>query len=214
MGMNTLQALLSFAIAAGLLTMTPGLDTALILRTATVKGAPPAYAVAAGICLGCLIWCLLVSVGLGVVLSASKLLYHLLRVAGAVYLFYLGLQMLLNTRKHLDETPTPTESPPENSLRRWFGQGLLTNLLNPKVGVFYVSFMPQFIPPHADLASFGVWMGLIHSLEGLLWFSVLVIATQPLARWLKQPRVIQGLDRLTGGILILFGAKLALEPSH
>ena len=213
--MNTLQALLSFAIAAGLLTMTPGLDTALILRTATVKGARPAFSVAAGICLGCLIWCLLVSVGLGVVLSTSLLLYNLLRVAGAVYLFYMGLQMLLNARKHLEETPTPhAGTTPQISLPRWFGQGLLTNLLNPKVGVFYVSFMPQFIPPHADLASFGVWMGLIHSLEGLLWFSILVVATQPLARWLKQPRVIQGLDRLTGSILILFGAKLALEPSH
>lgn len=213
--MNTLQALLSFAIAAGLLTITPGMDTALVLRTATVKGARPALAVALGTCIGCLIWCLLISVGLGVVLTASTLLYNLLRISGAIYLLYLGFQMALNARKQLDEAPTPSaESLPEISLPRWFSQGLLSNLLNPKVGVFYVSFMPQFIPPHTDLASIGVWMGLIHAMEGLLWFSLLVIATQPLARWLKQPRVVQGLDRLTGGILILFGAKLALEPNH
>ena len=213
--MSNLQAILSFALAAGLLTMTPGLDTALILRTATVKGAREASGVALGTAIGCFIWCILVSAGLGALLMASTLIYHALQIAGACYLLYLGGQMILKSRKGELATsiaPVQNEMLSTNRLSQWFYQGLLNNLLNPKVGVFYVTFLPQFLPKGVNIPVFGMLLGLVHAAEGLLWFLLLIRATRPLSGWLKQPKVTQRLDRLTGGILILFGLKLALEP--
>lgn len=217
--MNTLQALLSFALAVGLLTITPGLDTALILRTATVKGSRPALWVGLGIALGCLIWCILAAVGLGAVLATSRQLYDTLRLGGACYLFYLGIQLWRKSRQidnvHLDLTSETVQSATTKySIHHWFRQGLLTNLLNPKVGVFYVTFMPQFLPANANVPVLGTGMGLIHASEGLLWCVLLILATRPLSRWLRSPQVTQTLDRLTGSLLIGFGAKLALEPKH
>lgn len=217
--MTTFQALLSFAIAAGLLTVTPGLDTALILRTATVKGSRAAVWVGLGISLGCLIWCTLAAVGLGALLAASRVVYDLLRIAGACYLVCLGVQLWWKAKHHKASIPAEeghNTALPESgqAARQWFRQGLLTNLLNPKIGVFYVTFMPQFLPKEANVAILGTSMGMIHAAEGLLWFFVLILATRPLSRWLKEARVMKTLDRVTGSVLIGFGAKLALEPSH
>ena len=225
--MSTLQALLSFSVAVGLLTITPGLDTVLILRTATVKGGRAALWVGLGIGLGCLIWCVLTAIGLGALLATSQVVYNLLRTAGACYLVYLGIQLWLKSAKpeknpttdlpetDLSETALAVPLPEtEQASHRWFTQGLFTNLLNPKVGVFYVTFLPQFLPEHANVPVLGTGMGLIHALVGLLWFSILILATRPLARWLKRASVVKMLDRVTGSVLIGFGAKLALEPSH
>lgn len=91
--MSIPQALLSFAFATGVLTITPGLDTALILRTATVKGSRPALWVGLGIALGCLVWCILAAFGLSAILAASRQVYDLFRLGGACYLLYLGIQL-------------------------------------------------------------------------------------------------------------------------
>ncbi|HEX8262024.1 MAG TPA: LysE family transporter, partial [Allosphingosinicella sp.] len=93
----------------------------------------------------------------------------------------------------------------------WFLRGLLTNLLNPKVGAFYVSFLPQFIPASANVASTTLLLAAIHAALGLVWFLLLIGATRPLARVLRSARVVRALDRLTGGVLIFFGLKLALS---
>src|SRR4029077_10434420 len=139
--MTTAHALLAFTAAAGLLTITPGLDTALVLRTAAVDGGRRALLAGLGVCLGCLVWGLAVAVGLGGLLAVSRLAYDILRVVGALYLIYLGVRLLLRPAPSLDlgsADPAPSPS--------WFARGLLTNLLNPKVGIFYVTFLPQFIP--------------------------------------------------------------------
>ncbi len=217
--MSILQALLSFAFATGLLTITPGLDTALILRTATVKGSRPALWVGLGIALGCLIWCILAAFGLSAILSASRQVYDLVRLGGACYLIYLGLQ-LWQKAGQADGLiiPSPqeitTQELAEQPIRQWFFQGLLTNLLNPKVGVFYVTFMPQFLPVNSNVPIMGTGMGLIHAAECLLWFSLLILATRPLSRWLQKPQFTKAMDRLTGSLLLGFGMKLALEPEQ
>jgi threonine/homoserine/homoserine lactone efflux protein len=92
-----------------------------------------------------------------------------------------------------------------------FTTGLLTNLLNPKVGVFYVSFLPQFVPPGVSVAPYILLLGAIHAVLGLIWFSCLIIATRPLARVLGRPSVVQTCDRLTGGMFVAFGVGLALQ---
>ena len=196
------QSLIAFTLAAALLTVTPGLDTALVLRTAAAEGARRAFAAALGICLGCLAWGGLVAVGLGVLLEASELAYLTLKWIGAAYLLYLGVRMILVAR---DEMAAAPEAPRAN----WFLRGLLTNLLNPKVGAFYVSFLPQFVPAGASVPATTLLLAAIHSGLGLLWFLLLIGATRPLARLLRDPGLVRALDRLTGGVLVFFGLKLA-----
>ena len=206
--MTLLQSLLTFIPAATIMAMTPGVDTAMVLRSATIDGSRPAAFAVAGIGLGCLIWGSLVSVGLGALLAASPIAFAVLKYAGAAYLLWLGLGLLLKPRATLDEgggSRTPMSA--MTALRR----GLLTNLLNPKVGVFYVTFLPQFIPPGADAGATSFLLALIHVVIGFLWLSALVVATAPLGHVLRRPAVIRTMDRLTGGVFVGFGLKLALS---
>jgi threonine/homoserine/homoserine lactone efflux protein len=214
--LTTYDALLAFSLAAGLLTITPGIDTALVLRTAAVEGPRRAMLAAVGICCGCLMWGLAASVGLGALLAASRSIYTALRIGGACYLIFLGTKMLV--RKHhsaVAEDDTLPEPASGNSIEvsasRWFVRGLLTNLLNPKVGVFYVTFLPQFIPRGVPVTSFSMLLAVIHAAEGILWFSLLTLATRPISRWLRRPPVARTLDRATGTVLVGFGLGLVLD---
>jgi threonine/homoserine/homoserine lactone efflux protein len=199
-------SLLAFSVAAALLTVTPGLDTALVLRTAAVEGPKPAMHAGAGIVCGVLAWGLLTALGLGAVLAISETAYLVLQIAGAAYLFYLGGHLLWAALAE----PLPSSSAGTTS-RAWFARGVLTNLLNPKVGVFYVSFLPQFIPAGAEVITFSMLLASIHGAMGLVWFAALVLATRPLAHWLRQPTVVRALNGLTGAALIAFGLRLAVS---
>ena len=203
-------ALVAFTAAAGLLTITPGLDTALVLRTATSEGARPASLAAIGIVTACFGWAIMVALGLGALLAASQPAYTVLRAIGACYLLVTGLRMLLRPRQGFIETgPDPRTG--GVVARAAFARGALTNLLNPKVGIFYVSFLPQFVPSGVSVGSFILLLGAIHALLGVLWFASVILATQPIARWLRRPLIVAGLDRLTGGLFIAFGVGLALR---
>jgi threonine/homoserine/homoserine lactone efflux protein len=217
------EGILAFTLAAALMTLTPGLDTALVLRTAAVEGSGRAVLAGLGVCCGVLVWGLVAAAGLGAVLSASELAYTALRIAGACYLLYLGAVILRDARRRHRDVPPPVETSAPDRVSaaapgQWFMRGLLTNLLNPKVGVFYVTFLPQFIPhgaPHGvGVFALGMLMALIHAVEGALWFGALVLATNSLASWIRRPRVAAALDYLTGGMLVLFGLKLAFEMRH
>ncbi|HRD35035.1 MAG TPA: LysE family translocator [Rhodocyclaceae bacterium] len=210
--MDTPSALLAFSLAAALLTLTPGLDTALVLRTAAVEGGRRAMQAGSGIVVGVLAWGVIAAFGLGAVLAVSRTAYAVLQMAGAAYLLWLGLNLLWAARYDRPALPQEAgrDSPPGGG-RRWFLRGLLTNLLNPKVGVFYVSLLPQFIPADVPVVGFSVLLAGIHAAMGLAWFAALVLATRPLARWLRQPVVTRSLDALTGLALMLFGLRLALS---
>jgi len=210
------QALAAFTLAAGLLTVTPGLDTALVLRTAAVEGSRRALFVGAGICLGCLTWGLAASAGLGELLAASRLAYDALRLAGACYLGVLGARLLFHTHASMPSFAAIAPSPhgaasAGESPFHPFARGLLTNLLNPKVAVFYVTFLPQFVPAGVRVAPFSMLLAAIHVAEGMLWFLALTIATRPLSRWLQSPGVAANTDRIAGTVLIGFGLALAIE---
>jgi len=215
--MSVAHALIAFTFAAGLLTITPGLDTALVLRTAALEGGRRAMLAGLGICFGCLSWALAASVGLGALLAASQFAYHALRIIGACYLIYLGGRMLLHPQRPSADASLAQESSgvarPSEPSSRWFVRGYLTNILNPKVGVFYVTFLPLFIPAGVNVTGFSILLALIHNLEGLLWFLLLVLATRTLSAWLHRPRVAASLDRASGGVLVGFGLGLALD-SH
>ena len=209
------QALLSFTVTAGLLTITPGLDTALVLRTAAVEGRKQAMLAGMGICFGCLLWGVAASFGLSALLAVSGFAYNVLRIVGAIYLGYLGIKLLIRA---FASTSSNSGAEPEEYASGdgslWFKRGLLTNLLNPKVGVFYLSFVPQFIPTGVPVWSFSILLALIHATEGLLWFLLLTNATELISSWLRQRRVVMALDSLMGVILIAFGLKLVLDKAR
>jgi threonine/homoserine/homoserine lactone efflux protein len=204
--MSVADSLLAFSIAALLLTLTPGLDTALILRTATVEGGKKAFQAALGIDTGCFIWGAIVAFGLGALLAASELAYDILKWCGAAYLFWLGIQLLLRPRQTFDTNQL--ERPASSN---WFLRGMLGNVLNPKIGIFYVSFLPQFIPAgHSPI----IWTFLlvsIHVVLGTLWSLTLIMATRYASDLLKIPAIVKWMDRATGGVFMLFATKLALS---
>ena len=205
------HALAAFTVAAGLLTITPGLDTALVLRTAALEGPKRAMLAGAGICLGCLTWGVTASVGLGGLVAVSRLGYDTLRTLGACYLIFLGAKLFLRARPVL----APLDhSESGRAAEAWFARGLLTNLLNPKVGVFYVTFLPQFVPGGVNVSSFSLLLAVIHATEGALWFAALTLATRPLSSWLRRPRVARTLDRTTGVVLVGFGLDLVLDKGR
>ena len=207
--MTTAQALIAFGIAAGLLTITPGLDTALVLRTAAAEGWRRAGMTALGIGLGCLAWGAAAAFGAGALLVASHAAYTALKWAGAAYLVWLGVNLLRKPRSGLDTGAS--ETPASGGLVAALAKGFWNNLLNPKVGVFYVSFLPQFIPTGASPAAFGLLLASMHVVMGLAWAGGLILATAPIARALRRPGVVRWLDRVTGGVFVAFGVRIALE---
>jgi threonine/homoserine/homoserine lactone efflux protein len=204
--MNLETALIAFVAAAGLLTITPGLDTAIVLRTAAVEGPVKAALAALGVVCGCLAWGAAVALGLGVLLAASSLAYVVLKWAGAAYLAWMGIRLILSPRSRFDLAKAGA-APGGN----WWLRGFLTNLLNPKVGVFYVSFLPQFVPAHVAAGPFIFLLAAIHGLLGVIWFAVLIGATAPLKRWLARRAVVRWIDRITGAVFVGFGLRLALD---
>jgi threonine/homoserine/homoserine lactone efflux protein len=202
---TVLSSLGSFAVVVGLLTLTPGMDTALILRTAAVGAPRRAWGVVLGIQGGTLVWGVLTSAGITALLTASRLAYDILRWAGACYLIWLGLSMLWSARRRAE--PEPAAEPPG------WRRGLLTNLLNPKMGAFYVALLPQFIPPGVNPFGFGVLLAGIHIVLGTAWSAVLVALAHQLRAVLRRPTARRVLDRVTGTVITAFGLRLALTSN-
>ncbi|TDD38976.1 LysE family translocator [Nonomuraea terrae] len=207
--MDVAGSMWSFAAVVALLTVTPGLDTALVLRTSLLAGRRPAWGVTLGIQLGTLTWGLLTAAGLSALLAASATAYDVLRWAGAAYLVWMGLRMLA-------VRPRPGHDEPEHEELR-FGaglrRGLLTNLLNPKVGAFYVAMLPQFIPEGAPHALMGLALAGVHAAEGVLWSALLILFASWMSGFLRSPRVRRFLDRLTGVVIVGFGVRLAVSET-
>lgn len=209
--MTVTASLISFLIAISLLTVTPGLDTALVLRTAATEGPGNALRAALGINVGCLMWGAAVAFGAGELLAASEMAYTALKWAGAAYLCWLGAQMLLRPRAGFELDATAAAAETTGWKTNWFLRGLLSNLLNPKVGVFYISFLPQFVPAGEPVVLYTFGLSAIHVAIGVVWCGSLILATRPLGHLLRLPKVVKALDRITGAVFIGFGIKLALS---
>jgi len=215
--MDPVTAILSFSVAALLLTLTPGLDTALVLRTAAVEGPRRGMIAGAGITLGVLLWGIAAAAGLGSLAAISPLAYQVLRIAGALYVLWLGGQMIWSAWQTLRLHTSPeTISTDAARQPNWFLRGLTTNLLNPKVGLFYASFLPQFLPKGhfgpAGLIAFGAGLALIHCAFGLTFFALITGAASKASRFLARPGVRGGIEGLTG--LVLCAAALLLLVAH
>lgn len=197
--------LIPYLIAITLLTITPGLDTTLIIRTATLEGKAKAFQAALGINLGCIVWGMIVACGLGALLMASDLAFNALKWMGAIYLTWLGLNLILKPRSQLAGLNDSTTT------QNWFIKGFWGNLLNPKVGIFYISFLPQFIPQYSSPVIWTMGLVMIHVMIGFIWSIFLISAMQSISAYLKQPKFIRYMDRITGSIFILFALKLAFS---
>jgi threonine/homoserine/homoserine lactone efflux protein len=211
--MTLTQSLLTFTLAAAVLAATPGIDTALVLRTQVSSGGRRALQVALGIAAGCLVWGAVVALGLGALLTASALAFNVLKVVGALYLLWQGYKLL---RRHPTVAAAPQAQTPAapGSLASPFLIGFLTNVLNPKVGLFYVTLLPQFMVNTLPAGAYIFALAGIHVALSLLWFVLLIAAAKPLQGWLAKPRVQSAMDRVTGGVFVAFGLKLVVTPPH
>jgi threonine/homoserine/homoserine lactone efflux protein len=201
--MTMAQSLIAFLAAATLVTVTPGLDTVLVLRATASEGRRAGAWAAVGVGVGCLVWGAAVALGLAAILAASAAAFAVIRWAGAAYLLWLGVKLIARPRTSLDEAGPPVGGHP-------FQRGLVTNLLNPKVGVFYISFLPQFVPAAVNTPAWTFMLACIHVALGLGWFSILIPAISGVRRLLARRGVISALDRLTGCVFVAFGLDLAL----
>jgi RhtB (resistance to homoserine/threonine) family protein len=212
----------AFAVFAAVLTVTPGLDTMLVLRTTAMAGRRSGLASVLGIALGCLVWAVAGALGVTAVLSASRVAFEVLRIAGVAYLCWLGARAIWQARAAAALPPTVDSSEPRSSQPRSsqaqssaptaFRTGLATNLLNPKVGVFYLSVMPQFLSAAGNALAGSLGLGAIHVVEGLVWLSLVVLAVNRARGWLTRPTVKRRLEQLTGVAFLGFGLRLALTP--
>ncbi|MEU6719665.1 LysE family translocator [Nonomuraea sp. NPDC046802] len=215
--MTVSTSLWPFALIVGLLTLTPGLDTALILRTAALGRRRSAWGVALGIQDGTLVWGALTSLGATALLTAAHIAYEALRWAGAAYLVWMGARMLAGTfrRSATDgKSAEPADGHPVTSgsdtIFRGFRQSLMTNLLNPKVGAFYTTVLPQFIAAGTNYLVMGVLLASVHVALGLAWSTALVAFARRLRGWLRTTRARRLLDRVAGAVIAAFGIRLAL----
>ena len=205
--MAAVESVLAFVAAASVLTLTPGLDTALVLRSALNGGSRSGAFAAIGIVIGCLAWGAAAALGVGVLLAASGLAFLILKMVGAAYLFWAGSKLILKPRQQFElGTSQGDAKVAADYLRR----GFWTNLLNPKVGLFYVSFLPQFVPAGVSATGFMLLLAATHGVLGLIWFTILIRATLPVRKFLRTGSVVKAMDRATGAIFLLFGARLAL----
>lgn len=203
-----LVALAVFALAAVPIVLLPGPDTLVVLRSLVRGGRRRGLATAAGILTGLAVWVTVAAAGLSAMLRASEFGYALLRIAGATYLIWLGVQSLRFRRA----VPAAGERPARRGLLgSGFVSGLLTDLLNPKVGVFFVTFLPGFIPQGTSVGAMSVLLGAIFIVETAVYCAVLIALAARVTDWMNTPRVRRRLDAVTGTVLVGFGVRLASE---
>ena len=204
-----LVALGAFAIAATLIVLLPGPDTLVVVRGLLRGGRSRGFATTVGVLCGLVVWVTAASLGLSAVLKASKVGYDVLRIVGAVYLVWLGISSLRSRGRVADD---PNASPRRELLGSGFVAGLLTDLLNPKVGVFFVTFLPSFVPHGYDVGTTCLLFGAIFVVLTGLYFAALLALAKRVTGWMTEPRIRKRLDTVTGTVLVGLGLRLALQP--
>jgi RhtB (resistance to homoserine/threonine) family protein len=211
-GMEINEAIAAYALAAALLTMLPGPDTAIVLVTAINAGRAAAVRAALGIGVGLIAWGTAAGLGLAAMLRASAEVYTVFKFACAAYLIWLGFTSLRAALKRRREgTPAQTELKRRFTLPWGFRQALLTAMLNPKLGVFFVAFLPQFIPPGSSAFGMTMLFSAIQATEAIVWFLVIGSLASAARTWLSRPRVRRSIAGLTGAVFVFFGVRVATD---
>ncbi|MFZ6679531.1 LysE family translocator [Undibacterium sp. Tian12W] len=210
------QDLVQFIIAGILLNIAPGPDSILIMTRSATQGWRAGSAAALGIGAGTLVHIMAAALGLSALLATSAMAFTVVKLAGAAYLLYIGAAMLFSKAKSANAHTEAKASLPVLSHRKIFMQGFLTNILNPKVAIFFLAFVPQFIAADASNKPLAlIVLGCIFNFNGMLWCHFLAISTA-FAR--QRMRVNQAvtlwLNRFIGLMFVSFGIKLALSGKH
>lgn len=227
--------LLAFFGIIVVLTLTPGADTALVTRNTLAGGRAAGILTACGVAVGCLVHATLSALGLSAILQASAEVYTLVKWAGAAYLIYLGLRALWEARHIGDLTPleggggrgadgnevngsrqpatrNPQQVIPHSASKiQHFRQGLITNLLNPKVALFYLTFLPQFLNPGDPVLLKSVALAAVHSTLGIAWLALYSSFLARLSGWFLSARIRRRMEAITGGLLVTLGLGLVWE---
>jgi len=199
-----------FVIAAIILNLTPGTDTFYVLTRCVSQGPRAGLVSVAGIMTGCVVHMLGTAFGLSVILATSATAFNLVKWAGALYLIGLGIKTLLDREFRFNGSTGPSEGA---DLLAIYRQGILTNVLNPKVALFFLSFLPQFIDTDAARGPLPfLILGATFLLTGSTWYLTLAGTAALMTRTLREnPRIEIFLNRVSGFIFIGFGLKLALD---
>jgi RhtB (resistance to homoserine/threonine) family protein len=201
----------AFIPAAALLVITPGPDMALVMKNALTRGKKAALATAFGIETGLLVWTAASVLGIVAVLRSSEIAFTILKFAGAAYLVYLGVTTFLSLRAA--QPATEAAAAPERTGGSPFRQGLLSNVFNPKIVVFFTSFIPQFVTPGPSAVAQSVALAGIFIVMGLVWLVSYALFAAGVSRFLRRRAVNTVLTVATGCVLIAFGLALALSQA-
>lgn len=206
-----LTSWIGFIPAATLVILAPGPDSLLVLRNSARGGRRAGYVTAAGTLSGLAVWAVAAALGVSALLMASRVGYDILRLAGAAYLIWLGLVAFGLVRIGKKSAPAPRTDPAQQlGWMRAYATGFLSNTLNPKVGVFFIAFLPTFVPTGANAAElllFGGWF----VLETGLWLWFIAWTGARGAAWMNRAAVRRWLDRVTGVVLVGFGIRLLAD---
>jgi len=204
---------IAFTVAAAVLTVAPGSDNMLVIRNVLRGGRRDGMVTAFGICAGLFVHATLSACGVSMLLMHSTTAFQFVKLAGACYLVWLGVQSLRSAVRR----PPPTHRVEEVVLTRGIApqqcllEGFLSNVLNPKAAVFYLAFLPQFLGPRESVLRQSLLLASIHYVEAILWFVLLSIMLDHIRRFILKSTVRRWLDGLCGTVLVGFGARLALE---
>ena len=193
-------------VVLALLTISPGADMALVAKITLERGRRAALLATVGICSGLFVHATASALGLSVILATSAEAFTIVKLIGAAYLAYLGVQTLRSSFRH---DVTGPRSPRRGA--NPFLQGVFSNVLNPKVAVFYLTFLPQFMSPGDNVLVRSLAFAVAHAVMGIAWLSAYAYVLTRLSAVLAGGAVRRWLERVTGGVLIALGARLALE---
>jgi threonine/homoserine/homoserine lactone efflux protein len=196
----------AFLVVAVIVVVTPGVDMALVTKNALVHGSRQALATAFGVNVGIAAWTVAAALGVAAVVQASTAAFAVIKFGGALYLVYFGVQALRSARRAHAEAPAIRS--PLGTLGA-FRQGLVSNLLNPKIAVFFTSLLPQFVS-HGTLPDL-LALGALFNTLGVLWLTSYALLAARGRVFLQRPRVKGALDSLSGIVLVGLGLRLALE---
>ncbi|KYG60355.1 hypothetical protein AZI85_12840 [Bdellovibrio bacteriovorus] len=207
------QSLVAFSVLCLLLTIAPGADTALVLKSSMTGKQKHFVATILGICVGLLFHATMSSLGLSAILKKSAELYAVVKYLGAAYLIYLGLQSLFEAwfRKDKEDETSGVMKNSEGSFAQEFRKGLLTNTLNPKVAVFYLTFLPQFVNVKKNVLIQSLGLSMIHILMNLVWLYLVGSFVMFFKAQFAKKSVKRKIETLTGFALLGFGIKLGTD---
>ncbi|MGV2929624.1 LysE family translocator [Vreelandella venusta] len=201
----------SFLVAITLLSISPGVDTLLVIRNTARGGVRDGVATSIAICCGLFVHATISALGISLILLQSAWAFHMLKLVGAAYLIWLGVSSLLAARRG---APLPVQGVMTSGSPVPFWQpikeGLLSNVLNPKTVVFYMAFLPQFISPSDPALLKSLWLAGVHFVIANIWQISVVLMVGGASKWLASARFAQTLNAATGVVLVVFGVRLAL----